>query len=285
MGEFPNHPAPGAGGSDGLVDDAGTVPGRIGLQTSARIWDDGDVSASTDGRDAAPDEPDPLRIRRNAPVRRIPLDPTSWVDLVDGFVADAAAECAAVHESTPWQQAEVLRYDRYAPEQRLSAALRADGVPLLRQVGLHLESRYRVRFTGVAAILYRDGEDFQGLHSDREMRWLDDTLIAIVVLGERRPFALRPRAVWRGAPDRTPPGELDGDVILRPGEGDLLVMGGRCQQDWLHGVPRSPGHTSPRISLTWRWTSRRGRPDTNPTYGEGRQFSDRPHRPGTRMRR
>lgn len=226
-------------------------------------------------------DPAALRIRRDADVRRTRLDDSSWVDMADGFVVDADAELAALRADTPWQQAEVLRYDRYVPERRLVAGVRSDASALLRQTELHLEARYRVRFSGVAAILYRNGDDFQGLHSDREMRWLDETLIAIVVLGERRPFAFRPRGQWNGAPDRSPAGSLPDDIIVTPGRGDLLVMGGRCQRDWLHGVPRVD-HADERISLTWRWTSRRGRPDTNPTYGDGRQFSDRPRQPGTR---
>jgi len=69
--------------------------------------------------------------------------------------------------------------------------------------------------------------------------------------------------------------------VLLPGHGDLLVMGGACQRDWLHTVP--PAVTElPRISLTWRWTSKRGRPDTNPTYYDGRAFSDGGPRPPTR---
>ena len=71
------------------------------------------------------------------------------------------------------------------------------------------------------------------------------------------------------------------DIVVMPGEGDLLVMGGACQRNWLHGVPAADTG-NPRISLTWRWTSRRGRPDTNPGYFDGRQFSDAPRRPGTR---
>jgi hypothetical protein len=81
-----------------------------------------------------------------------------------------------------------------------------------------------------------------------------------------------------------PAGAALDDIVFTPGEGDLLVMGGTCQRDWLHGVPAAPGVTEPRVSLTWRWTSRRGRPDTNPSYFDGRQFSDRPRRPGTRTR-
>lgn len=232
---------------------------------------------------SSPPAPD-LAIDRRAPARRIDLGGGSWVDLVEGFVRDPEAEFAHVREATNWQQNEVLRYDTYVPEQRLSAGLRADSHPLLRQADLHLTSTYRQRFTGVAAILYRDGTDFQGLHSDREMRWLDDTLIAIVVLGQRRPFVIRKRAPMRDVVERIPAGTLPDDLVLLPGEGDLLVMGGACQRDWLHGIPRADTPNA-RISLTWRWTSRRGRPDTAPGYFDGRQFSDRARQPGTRTRR
>ncbi|HMK11331.1 MAG TPA: alpha-ketoglutarate-dependent dioxygenase AlkB [Acidimicrobiales bacterium] len=226
-----------------------------------------------------------LQIDRGAPVERIPLAPTSWVDFVPRFVRDADAVFTELHESLAWTQTEVLRYDKYVPENRLGVGVRNEAYPVLRQTDLHLRSRFHVPFTGVAAILYRDGHDFQGLHSDREMRWLDDTVIAIVVLGARRPFVLRPR-LERGVPvERVPAGTGPDDVILMPGAGDMLIMGGACQREWLHGVPAAPGVDHPRISLTWRWTSRRGRPDTNPTYYDGRQFSDGPRKPGARSRR
>ena len=196
---------------------------------------------------------------------------------------DAATQFAALESGVAWAQTEVLRYDHFVPEQRLSAGVRADTIPLLRQAGLHLESRYRKQFTGVAAILYRDGNDFQGLHSDREMRWLDDTLVAILVLGERRPFVVRPRVPLAEVVERVPAGADPTDIVLHPGEGDLLVMGGACQRDWLHGVPAADTDR-PRISLTWRWSSRTGRPDTNPGFYDGRQFADRAPRRGSRTR-
>ena len=208
----------------------------------------------------------------------------SWVDVVEGFVRSAAAEFDEIHSSAPWMQTEVLRYNDYVAEQRLGAGMRSDARPLFRQTELHLQGKYRVAVTGVGALLYRTGEDFQGLHSDRQMRWLDDTLVAIVVLGERRPFVLRKRRPLSEVVERIPAGTDPGDIVLTPGEGDLLVMGGANQRDWLHGVPKADT-SNPRISLTWRWTSRRGRPDTNPGYFDGRQFSDRPRQPGTRTRR
>jgi alkylated DNA repair dioxygenase AlkB len=229
---------------------------------------------------------DALAINRQAPTVRTELgDGRSWVTLSSAFVLDAAALFDEVHASVQWQQAEVLRYDRYIAEKRLGGFIKADvGPTAVRQTDMHLASAHRVRFDGVTAILYRNGDDFQGLHSDREMRWLDDTLIAIVVLGVRRPFVFRQRVGNASFVDRTPPGELDGDIVLMPGEGDLLVMGGRAQRDWLHGVPAADTD-KPRISLTWRWTSRRGAPDTNPGYFDGRQFSDRPRQSGSRVRR
>lgn len=224
---------------------------------------------------------DDLSIDRRAPVQRTALDQGAWVDLIPGFVRSPEHAFRDIRDGVQWRQAEVLRYDRYVPEKRLVGHIPPDTTSspgVVRHTHLHLRATYRQRFDGAAAILYRDGSDFQGLHSDREMRWLDDTLIAIVVLGVRRPFEFRPRGPWTErhlADDRH-------DVTLTPGEGDLLIMGGTCQRDWLHGVPAATTQEE-RISLTWRWTSRRGRPDTAPGYFDGRQFSSRPRQRGTRF--
>src|SRR4029078_7627899 len=104
---------------------------------------------------------------------------------------DAPRDVTNLTHTRRGQQTEALRYDHYVPERRLGVGVRGEDYPMLHQTGLHLRSRFRVPFTGVAALLYRNGEDFQGVHSDREMRWLDETVIAITVLGARRPFVLR----------------------------------------------------------------------------------------------
>jgi len=38
-------------------------------------------------------------------------------------------------------------------------------------------------------------------------------------------------------------------------------------------VPKVRERVRSRISAQWRWTSRRGRPDTNPSYYAPRHFS------------
>jgi alkylated DNA repair dioxygenase AlkB len=100
------------------------------------------------------------------------------------------------------------------------------------------------------------------------MRWLDDTVIAVLTLGARRPWLLRPRA------NRYSHDEARGATHdLRPGSGDLIVMGGRCQADWEHAVPKVGERTGGRVSLQWRWTSRTGPPERGPSYRAPRTFS------------
>lgn len=222
-----------------------------------------------------------LEIDRQVPVERTSLgDGRSWVDLSRGVLRRPDELFEHLLDTASWSQGAVWRYERYVEERRLGAAVPHDEITALRQMKMHVESRYRVRLGAPAVILYRDGNDFQALHSDRQMKWLDETLIAILVLGAERPFRLRPRGDWRDPEARA---DSSRDVVLRPGHGDLLVMGGRCQRDWLHAVPEDT-ITEPRISVSWRWTSRRGRPDTGPAYNDGVHYSDRPRVPGRRFR-
>ena len=57
-----------------------------------------------------------------------------------------------------------------------------------------MQHRYGKHFDGFGLARYRNGFDGQAFHRDRDLRWLDDTLIAILTLGARRPWLLRPRA-------------------------------------------------------------------------------------------
>ena len=105
--------------------------------TGTQVCDSGGMSAPAD-----------LTIDRSATVERTDLDAGSWVELATGFVRDAAGHMDALHDEVAWQQTEVLRYDQYVPDQRLSAGLRSADQPLLRQTELHLTSRWRVKWDG-----------------------------------------------------------------------------------------------------------------------------------------
>jgi len=205
-------------------------------------------------------------VRPDAVFQRVALDETSWVDVARGWLAGADDLFASLRDSVAWQTSRLFRYDHWVEERRLVAAWRTPRPlphPALGEIHRSLQLRYRVRFEGFSLIQYRDGRDGQAFHRDTDMRWLDDTVIAILSLGARRPWLLRPKtARYAQAPDRGATHDL------APGAGDLIVMGGRTQADWEHSVPyltRQP--VGMRISIQWRHAARRGRPFQGGPYG------------------
>ena len=208
----------------------------------------------------------------SARVTRFALDDSSWVDVVPGLVADAAPLHALLGESTAWQQGRIWRYERFVEDPRLGSWAVGDARhPALVEVEQWICSRYGVSFDDRHALaLYRHERDGVAWHRDREMRWLDDTVIAVLTLGATRPWRLRPLAGERRPHDDD---DLRDAVELAPRSGDLMVMGGRCQADWLHTVPQLRTPVAPRISVQWRWTSRRGVRDVQPSYYAPRRFS------------
>jgi alkylated DNA repair dioxygenase AlkB len=210
-------------------------------------------------------------LRRGVSVERTWLDQGSWVDVVRDWVEGADALYEALAERVPWRQGRVFRYERWVDEPRLGAGYgrgQQPPHPVLLDAQRALRARYAVTFDGFSLAWYRDGRDSQAFHRDRDLRWLDDTVIALLVLGTRRPFHLRPRAnrYAHEAPDRGATHDF------APGHGDLLVMGGACQVGWEHSVPRAPGVTGGRVSVQWRWTSRTGRPVEGASYRAPRVF-------------
>jgi alkylated DNA repair dioxygenase AlkB len=208
-------------------------------------------------------------------VERLDLGSGAWIEVVRGLVPAADRVHDELIEQVSWQQGRVYRYEKWVEEPRLGGWQAGDDRhPALVAVQDWLTRRYRIRFDGVALARYRHGADSQGLHRDRELRWLEHTVIGVLTLGAQRPWLVKPLGSGRsGAEDDMYAGS--GDVLdLQPAGGDLLVMGGRCQAAFLHGVPRVRDRAvGDRISAQWRWTSRRGRPDTNPGYYAPRHYS------------
>jgi alkylated DNA repair dioxygenase AlkB len=204
-------------------------------------------------------------------VERLWLDETSWVDISRGWLSGVEELFTALHEGVAWQPSRLFQYDHWVEENRLGSYWRR-GRPLphpaLAEVTRAIRRRYQADFDGFGLILYRDGRDGQAFHRDTDMRWLDDTVVAILTLGARRPWLLRPhRARFRDGP-------AGGAVHdLAPGPGDLIVMGGRCQADWQHSVAYQPHRRlEPRISLQWRHARRVGRPFVGGSYRAPRFF-------------
>ena len=174
---------------------------------------------------------------------RLELAEGAWVDHHPDWLAGHDALFAQLVPVLPWAQPEVTMYERRLAQPRLSAHWRIAeppvGVPVVvAEVARVLGPAYGEELATVGANLYRDGADSVAWHGDRIGRERTDALVAIVSLGGRRPFCLRPRGGGRA-------------VRFDLRGGDLLVMGGSCQRTWQHCVPKV-ARADARLSLSFR---------------------------------
>lgn len=206
-------------------------------------------------------------VDRDVPFERLELGGGAWVDVARGWLPGADEVFEQLRADVPWATNELFRYDHVVEERRLGSWW-TRGTPLphpaLAEATRLLQHRYRVEFGGFGMIQYRDGSDGQAFHRDTDMKYLDDTIIAILTFGAQRPWLLRPRS----AKHAQVPGK-GATHDLAPASGDLLVMGGRCQADWEHSVPYlgAASTVGPRISIQWRFARRTGRPFQGAGYG------------------
>lgn len=180
--------------------------------------------------------------RSFAGVTRRELGDGAWVDHAPGWLSGADEVFAALLRTVPWQRHTRWMYEQRVVEPRLTVRydLADDPLPhpVLAEAVDALGDRYRTGFVALGCNLYRDGDDSVAWHGDKVARDLPEATIAIVSLGEVRPFKLRPKG--GGA-----------SITYHPGPGDLLVMGGSCQRTWDHAVPKVR-RAGPRISVQLR---------------------------------
>lgn len=109
----------------------------------------------------------------------------------------------------------------------------------LAQLQRHVELHTGCDFNFCLVNYYADGQDSISWHSDDEHFLGPDPVIASLSLGAARDFAMRRKSdtteVWR--------------TTLRAG--DMVVMRGRTQAEWEHGVPKRKS-AGARINITFR---------------------------------
>lgn len=182
-------------------------------------------------------------VRTGAATERIALDATAWIDVTRDWLVGADTLLERVIAALSWHQGRRRMWGRWVDDPRLSHWARlgeAPPDPVIATLASNLETTYGHRLRRPGYNYYRDGRDSVAWHADRELRTLDDTLVAIATLGTRRPFLVRP--IGGGS-----------SIDLRPGSGDLIVMGGSAQLGWEHAVPKT-ARSGPRVSVSWRWT-------------------------------
>jgi alkylated DNA repair dioxygenase AlkB len=174
--------------------------------------------------------------------RRVQLDATSWIELVPGWLPGADPLFESLLDALPWEQRKRPMFEQVVLEPRLTAEIHslADVPhPALRDAADALSSRYGVRYDHFWINLYRDGRDSTAWHRDRFSCRREQCLVPVLTLGATRRFLIKPRGG----------GASHG---FRPAAGDLIVMGGRCQRDWVHAVPKAVDVLGARISVNFQ---------------------------------
>ncbi len=180
-----------------------------------------------------------------APERR-PLAGGAWLDVQRDWLGQPDEVFAALVEQVPWRSERREMYDAVVDVPRLVHTYPADEPlphPALDRARTELSEHYLPelgeRFVSAGCCYYRDGRDSVAWHGDTIGRGsTDDTMVAIVSVGDPRRLLLRPRGGGTS-------------IAVTMGHGDLVVMGGSCQRTWEHAVPKV-AHSGPRISVQFR---------------------------------
>ena len=189
---------------------------------------------------------------------RLDLGGGAWIDTRSTWLPGADHVLDELRDTLPWRSARRQMYDRVVDVPRLTAHFdrRHDAlVPdRLNDLATMFERHYERPFETVGCNWYRHGDDSVAWHADK-VRWPGDSIVAIIGVGERRPFLVKPLAG----------GEAQKWLI---GDGDLIVLGGTIQAGWQHAVPkvRAAGE---RISIMIRSgeAGRAADDAANPTLG------------------
>jgi alkylated DNA repair dioxygenase AlkB len=185
---------------------------------------------------------------------RTHLSPLSWIDFHERWLtADAST---ALYEqllaAMPFEQRSVTVFGRTVPQPRLigwcgTTSYRYSGLSLpprplpecLTPILTCVSEAGGREFNHLLINLYRDGRDSMGMHADDEAELGRHPVVATLTLGATRKFLLRARK-----------GSHRADYAL--GNGSLLIMGGHCQTEYVHGIPKTAQAVGSRLSITFR---------------------------------
>lgn len=120
------------------------------------------------------------------------------------------------------------------------------------------------RFNFCLVNYYADGRDSISYHSDDERFLGANPAIASFSLGARRDFLMKHKPM--------PPGSVEPKPVKMPlGSGDMILMRGKTQANWLHSIPKRAGDEAKkgRINITFRKALVRGGTENYYQYNVG----------------
>ncbi|WP_193610137.1 alpha-ketoglutarate-dependent dioxygenase AlkB [Nocardioides lijunqiniae] len=188
----------------------------------------------------------PHRLRSFEGLERRTLSHGAWVDVLRSWVPEADDIFTTMVDAVPWRAERRQMYDRVVDVPRLVYTYMIGEQlphPVLEEARDALSEHYLPElgepFRTAGCCYYRDGRDSVAWHGDTIGRGSSqDTMVAIVSVGDPRKLHLRPRGGGES-------------IAIEMGHGDLLVMGGSCQRTWEHAVPKV-AHAGPRMSVQFR---------------------------------
>lgn len=113
---------------------------------------------------------------------------------------------------------------------------------------------------------YSSGSDSISYHSDDERFLGNEPAIASFSLGARRDFLMKHKPVSADKP------QAEAKPLKLPlGSGDMILMRGRTQTNWLHSIPKRSGknEVGGRINITFRRAMVKGGTDNYYNYNVG----------------
>lgn len=188
------------------------------------------------------------------PRELLPIDGSAV--LHEQFLDPTQADCAfrEILEHNPWESHEIIVFGQKHREPRLSTWHADDGVrytysnleripvpwtPVLLRLRELCEQVSVATFNSVLVNLYRDGNDGVGWHADDERENGPEPVIASLSLGASRRFDFQHRFSKRVE-------------SVQLNAGDLVVMSGASQRQWVHRIAKTKRQVGPRINLTFR---------------------------------
>ncbi|KAI3328890.1 hypothetical protein HD806DRAFT_519258 [Xylariaceae sp. AK1471] len=119
---------------------------------------------------------------------------------------------------------------------------------------------------------YASGADSISFHSDDERFLGPLPAIASFSLGARRDFLMKHKLPKSGSRDTNSNGTSKGSLKLLLGSGDMVLMRGTTQANWLHSIPKRSGRNERdggRINITFRRALVRGGTENYYQYNVG----------------
>ena len=114
-------------------------------------------------------------------------------------------------------------------------------IPIMENVNQYLkENNIDSKMNSVLINYYRDGKDKINYHSDELSQIGDNPVICSISLGETRTFSFKNK-------------DTKEKKEIQLNDGDLCIMKGDTQKNWLHGILPEP-NKGERINLTFRNT-------------------------------